>query len=161
SDGSEVSPSEIREHLQETVPAYLVPSAFIFLDALPITPNGKVDYRSLPDPDSLSASTYEPPQGEVELKLARLWEETLEHQPIGRVDHFCYHGGHSCKCLRLFTRIQKEFGHPPPLSTLSHAPTVAQLATHLTPQDQASLHGHNGHQSAEVVSPLSPQSARK
>ncbi|WP_186158098.1 hypothetical protein, partial [Burkholderia gladioli] len=80
----------IRDHLAAQLPDYMVPTAFVRLDALPLSPNGKLDRRALPAPDSsaLARQVYEAPQGEIECALAEIWAELLGVERVGRHDSF-------------------------------------------------------------------------
>ncbi|MGH8261007.1 MAG: amino acid adenylation domain-containing protein, partial [Steroidobacteraceae bacterium] len=89
--------AQLREYLQERLPPYMVPSAFVVLQAMPLTPNGKLDRQALPDPhlDDHASESYEPPQGEAERVLADLWQGLLQLDRVGRRDNFFDLGGHS------------------------------------------------------------------
>ncbi len=127
--------NELRSFLKQKVPDYMVPSAFILLDALPLTPNGKVDRRALPEPDQIRSNSekayskeYLPAQDTLELQLTKIWEKLLGIQPIGVRDNFFELGGNSLLAVRLLHQIEKVFGKDLPLATLLQAPTVGQLA---------------------------------
>ncbi|MDC3237176.1 amino acid adenylation domain-containing protein [bacterium] len=126
--------SEIRSFLQQKLPEYMIPSAFVFLDALPRTPNGKVDHRALPGPDlerlrrETKAEALVAPRDALELQLTEIWEKVLGVKNIGMKDNFFDLGGHSLLAVNLFARIQKIFGKDLPLNTLFQAPTIGQLA---------------------------------
>jgi amino acid adenylation domain-containing protein len=123
--------SNIRSFLKDKLPNYMVPSVFVSLEKMPLTPNGKVDRRALPAPDlrlSMKAN-YVPPRDTIELQLAQIWEEVLDVRPIGVRDNFFDFGGHSLLAISLMTRIQQQFGKNLSLATLFQNPTVDQLAT--------------------------------
>lgn len=123
--------TELRQYLAEILPEYMLPSAFVMLDALPLAPNGKLNRRALPEPSVLRSESdegYVPPRDELESKLKMIWEEVLDIHPIGITDNFFEIGGHSLLAVCLFDRISKEFGKTLPLATLLQAPTVEQLA---------------------------------
>jgi amino acid adenylation domain-containing protein len=123
--------SELRRFLKQKLPDYMVPSAFVMLDALPLTPNGKVDRRALPVPDQSGQEpeeTFVAPRDELELQLTKIWEKVLGKKPIGIRDNFFELGGHSLLAVRLFAQIEKTFGKDLPLATLFQAPTVEQIA---------------------------------
>lgn len=122
---------ELRSHLQEHLPAYMIPSLFVFLDALPLTPNGKVDYRKLPAP--------EPPEragkpacadfsDAFEMQIAAIWKDVLQLETIGPDDNFFELGGHSLLAVQIFAGVEKVTGRRPPLSLLFEAQTVRQLS---------------------------------
>jgi amino acid adenylation domain-containing protein len=123
--------SELRRALKEKLPDYMVPSAFVMLNALPLTPNGKVDRRALPSPDQVRQEpeeTFVPPQDELELQVTKIWETVLGVHPIGIRDNFFELGGHSLLAVRLFSEIEKITGKNLPLATLFQATTVEELA---------------------------------
>jgi amino acid adenylation domain-containing protein len=123
---------ELRRYLNQKLPDYMVPSAFVMLDSLPLLPNGKVDHRALPAPEKVSqepAEFFVKPRDELELQLTKIWERVLGIKTIGMKDNFFDLGGHSLMAVRLFAQIQKIFGKDLPLATLFQAPTVEQLAS--------------------------------
>ncbi|MUG97805.1 amino acid adenylation domain-containing protein [Scytonema sp. UIC 10036] len=122
--------SELRSFLKEQLPEYMVPSAFVVLDTLPLTPSGKVNRRALPAPDITnleSERNYIAPRNEVEQQLAQIWEEILGFQPIGVKDNFFDIGGHSLLAVKLFSKIEKELGKKLPLATLFQSSTIEAL----------------------------------
>ncbi len=122
---------EVREFLKQTLPDHMVPSVFMVLETLPLSPSGKVDRRALPSTNGFkpnSAKGFGAPADELELKLTRLWEKVLGIDAIGVNDNFFELGGHSLLAVRLFALIEKLFGKNLPLATLFQAPTVKQLA---------------------------------
>ncbi|WP_350307675.1 non-ribosomal peptide synthetase, partial [Photorhabdus viridis] len=98
----------LRDHLSVQLPDYMVPSAFVRLDALPLTPNGKLDRRALPAPDNeaFAYQVYEAPQGETEIALAAIWRELLGIEQISRYDNFFALGGHSLLAIRMIERLR-------------------------------------------------------
>jgi thioesterase domain-containing protein/acyl carrier protein len=149
------SSSELRQVAQAHLPAYMVPSAMIFLERLPHTATGKIDRRALPPPDSArTAATSEAvaPRDSMEIRLVRIWEDLLSVQPIGVRDSFFELGGHSLLTVRLLAQIQAEFGVRLPLSTLFQGATIEHLATMLREQAVAST--------TSCLVPLQPRGAR-
>ncbi|HEX6370148.1 MAG TPA: amino acid adenylation domain-containing protein [Longimicrobium sp.] len=121
--------TELRAFLRERLPEYMVPSAFVALDAFPLTPNGKVDRKALPAPDARAAdSAGEAPRGATEQVLAGIWAELLGGGAIHRGDSFFERGGHSLLATRLMSRIARLLGVELPLRALFAAPTLAALA---------------------------------
>ncbi|UUZ50660.1 phosphopantetheine-binding protein [Massilia sp. B-10] len=108
----------------------MIPGAFVTLDAWPLTPNGKVDRRALPDADgdALVSRPFAAPQGEVETRLARMWEVLLGVAQVGRDDHFFELGGHSLLAIQLLARVRQEFGVGLDLNHVFQTPTVAAMA---------------------------------
>ncbi|GJJ72495.1 nonribosomal peptide synthetase DhbF [Entomortierella parvispora] len=124
---------KLREHLGAILPEYMVPSAFVRLDSFPLTNNGKVDRRALPEPDSASFFTqgYVAPQGETEVALAELWSDLLKIERVGRHDNFFTLGGHSLLAVRMIHTIRSRLGFEFKLQTLFTSPTVAELTLKL------------------------------
>jgi acyl-CoA synthetase (AMP-forming)/AMP-acid ligase II len=107
-EGLDVSVSDLREALSRQLPEYMVPSAFVQLDALPLTANGKLDRQALPAPEAsaLHVHEYEPPQDEIEQALATLWQELLRVERVGRRDNFFELGGHSLLVVAMVERLR-------------------------------------------------------
>jgi len=130
-EGSQNITAALLACLQEKLPSYMVPSAFVIVDALPLTPSGKVDKRSLLThraPQVNPAQSFVAPRNFTELTLVKLWESLLETHPIGVTDNFFNVGGHSFLAVRLAARIQDQFSHHISLSTLFENPTIEKLA---------------------------------
>ncbi|SIT66707.1 amino acid adenylation domain-containing protein [Burkholderia sp. b13] len=148
--------STLRAQVAASLPEYMVPSAFVRLDAWPLTPNGKLDRRALPAPDdeALAHQAYEAPQGELETTLAAIWAELLGVERVGRHDSFFALGGHSLLAMRLIGRVRTALGIDLAIRTLFEAPTLAGLAHHLLK--------HDGMQenSFSVLLPLKPTGSR-
>ncbi len=131
--------SELRTYLKSKLPAYMVPAAVVLLEAMPKTPNGKVDKRALPAPkaaDFAATQEYIAPSNEIESKLASLWEIVLDKKPIGVRDNFFELGGHSLLAARLMHRIEQQLGQRLPLAALLQAPTIEQLARVMNRSEQ-------------------------
>ncbi len=123
--------AKLRTYLQGSLPDYMVPSAFVVLDALPLTPNGKVDRKALPAPDGARPElgrAYAAPRTPTESELAALWSDVLHVPQVGIHDNFFELGGHSLLATQLVSRVREAFGVGLPLSELFAAPTVAQQA---------------------------------
>src|SRR2546425_6293135 len=109
----------------------MMPSIFVTLESLPLSPMGKVDRGALPAPGDFKREcekSFATPGNELELKLTRMWEQVLRVQPIGVDENFFELGGHSLLAVKLFAEVEKSFGKNLPLATLFQAPTVRQLA---------------------------------
>ncbi|MEO8380288.1 MAG: amino acid adenylation domain-containing protein, partial [Acidobacteriota bacterium] len=121
---------ELRAHMVASVPQYMVPSAFVLLEALPLTPNGKIDRRALPRPEAeaYARSLYEAPRGEIEETLATLWQDLLHVERVGRHDDFFELGGHSLLATRLISKIRGRLNVDLPLKTLFEQTTIAAFA---------------------------------
>ncbi|MDU9026179.1 non-ribosomal peptide synthetase [Pseudomonas corrugata] len=119
----------LRVHVQSRLPDYMVPAAYVRLDALPLTANGKLDRKALPMPDQASILTrgYEAPEGETETLLAKLWTQILNVERVGRHDHFFELGGHSLLAVNLIEQM-RQVGLSADVRVLFGQPTLAALA---------------------------------
>ena len=110
--GEVTSAEQLREHLKKKVPEYMVPSAYVVLESLPLTANGKLDRKALPAPgvDAYDMMAYEEPQGKTEEELALIWQALLKVERVGRQDTFFALGGHSLLAVRMIMRVQQTLG---------------------------------------------------
>ena len=132
SPDAQVSAAELRKHLEGRLPDYMVPGAFVVLDAFPLTPSGKVARRALPAPDAAaSEEAYVAPRTPGEERLAAIFAEVLRAQKVGARDGFFALGGHSLLATRLISRVREGFGVELPLRALFEAPTVEGLAARI------------------------------
>ncbi len=128
----EVNAGELREMLRESLPDYMVPSAFVILGALPLTANGKVDRRALPAPERpVEEGSYLAPRTPVEGVLAGIWSEVLGLEQVGALDNFFVLGGHSLLATRMISRLRNAFRVELPLRDLFEDPTVAGLSSRI------------------------------
>ncbi len=130
-EGAAPSVSELRAFMSGQLPDYVVPSAFVNLDALPLSANGKVDRLALPDPDNARpalAADYVAPGNAIQLRLSEIWSEVLRVQRIGINDNFFELGGHSLLATQVVSRVRNEFNIQMPLRVLFEHPTVAEMA---------------------------------
>jgi amino acid adenylation domain-containing protein len=125
--------AELRDYLEQKLPDYMIPAAWVVLPALPLTPNGKLDRKALPSPEAEAYSHrgYEAPQGETETLLAALWGELLKLERVGRHDNFFELGGHSLLATQLISRIRGVLGVDVPLRSLFETPTVTGCARYI------------------------------
>jgi surfactin family lipopeptide synthetase A len=122
--------AELRAFLREKLPEYMLPSVFVSLKTMPLTPNGKVNRQALPAPDQadLAPKTeFAAARDENEARLVRIWENVLNVRPIGIHDNFFELGGHSLIAVRLMNQVESAFGKTLPIATLLQASTIAQL----------------------------------
>jgi amino acid adenylation domain-containing protein len=122
---------ELRNFLKRKLPEYMVPSAFVMLEALPLTPNGKVNRRALSPPDGAKPAldqSFTEPRTEIEVFVAKVWRGVLRIERLGMHDNFFELGGHSLLGTQVIARLRDAFCRPIPLRALFEAPTVAQFA---------------------------------
>jgi amino acid adenylation domain-containing protein len=123
--------SDLQDFLIRTLPSYMIPAGFVFLDTFPLTPNGKVDQSKLPVEDQRSSQeegNYVAPRNSLESQLTKIWETVLEREPIGVTDNFFNLGGESLMALRLCSEIERALQRKIPVPLIFHAQTIEQLA---------------------------------
>ena len=132
--------SDLRRALASSLPEYMVPTAFVFLDDLPQLSNGKIDRRGLPAPSRARPAlhaAYAPPRTPFEERLVHIWSEALAVEPVGIHDHFLDLGGHSLLAGQVLVRIAQVFGVELTAQDVAAAPTVAELATAIVERSAA------------------------
>ncbi|MGY2196583.1 amino acid adenylation domain-containing protein [Pseudomonas gingeri] len=135
-----LGPGELRAQLALSLPDYMVPSAFVRLDALPLTANGKLDRSALPAPDAMAFDQqhYAAPQGALETELARIWSEVLGIERVGRDDGFFALGGHSLLVIQVIARIRRNLDLEIAASVLFATPQLKHFALRLGDAREAS-----------------------
>ncbi|NCR20497.1 MAG: amino acid adenylation domain-containing protein [Microcystis aeruginosa L111-01] len=131
--------NEIRQFLRAKLPDYMVPTAFVFLDTFPLTPNGKIDRCTLPAPDLQGQGEYIAPRNPIEEKMARIWAEVLKLERVSIEDNFFELGGHSLLATQVISRCQEAFEIALPLRYLFESPTIAQLSAVILKELQTGL----------------------
>jgi amino acid adenylation domain-containing protein len=122
---------ELRAYLKERLPDYMVPSVYVPLEAMPLTPHGKVDRTALPAPQlslSRSGREYIAPQNDLQQQLVDIWEELFKLHPIGITDNFFELGGHSLQMIMLVARVEERLGKKVAMAELFNDPTIEHLA---------------------------------
>jgi acyl-coenzyme A synthetase/AMP-(fatty) acid ligase/acyl carrier protein len=133
--GSEEAVAGIRGHLKTVLPEYMVPSALVVLERLPLTQNGKLDRRALPMPEMSGDSTrYQAPQGQVEETLAQIWQDLLQIERVGRDDNFFELGGHSLHGVKLAASVTERLGIGLSVVAVFQYPTIQSMASFLGSQ---------------------------
>jgi amino acid adenylation domain-containing protein len=127
--------STLRMQMAEKLPSELIPSAFVWLDRIPLTLNGKVDRNALPRPKKIDFGEQDRPKDLLELKLISVWQRLFKLENIGRHDNFFDLGGHSLLAAQLVAEIEFHFGCKLPISVLLQMPTVESLARRLARED--------------------------
>ncbi|ETR70873.1 MAG: hypothetical protein OMM_02916 [Candidatus Magnetoglobus multicellularis str. Araruama] len=100
----------LKKYLKQNLPDYMLPETFLFIDALPLSPNGKIDRNALPE-SVIRKTSYLYPRDMIELKLSKLWEHLLQMSPISITDDFFENGGNSLRAIRLISNINQKFNH--------------------------------------------------
>ncbi len=134
----------IRDFLQAKLPDYMVPAAFVVLDAMPLNPNQKVDRRALPMPTSenlVGFKMFVPPRNELERQLTQIWEEVLGIEPIGIQNNFFELGGNSLLAVQMLAEVEKQCGKNLPITTLLSSPTIEELAKVLCSLEEHTMVG--------------------
>jgi natural product biosynthesis luciferase-like monooxygenase protein len=137
--GAKLSVDAVRDRLRAELPEHMVPSAFVLLEALPLTPNRKIDRKALPAPDAAKAPAADgggngasaAPENEVQQVLASVWQEMLGRDRVGIDDNFFDLGGHSLLVVRMHRKLQDELNRPLALTDLYRFPTIRSFATFL------------------------------
>ncbi|HKV07632.1 MAG TPA: amino acid adenylation domain-containing protein, partial [Thermoanaerobaculia bacterium] len=126
----EVSIAALQDHLAGSLPGYMIPDTFVFLSELPLTANGKIDRKALPEPETAytAAEPAEGPRSETEAALLEIWEEVLGLSGLGTTQDFFALGGHSLSAIQVLTRVRRRFEVDLPLPDLFENPTVSGLA---------------------------------
>lgn len=133
--GQKPSISDLRGFLQERLPNFMLPSAFVLLEALPVLPNGKLNRRSLPAPERLQtelAATYVAPRTELERTIANIWQEVLQVEKVGLHDNFFDLGGHSLLMIQVHERLRKTLNQDVSMIEMFKYSSVSRLAKHLS-----------------------------
>ena len=127
--------STLPSYLKESLPAYMIPSMFVWLDSFPLTPSGKIDRKVLPEPDPSQRTIdheFVAPRTSVEKQLAQIWCDLLKIEQVGIYDNFFELGGHSLLATQLLTRIRHEYQIEMALTVIFEAPTIAEFTVKLT-----------------------------
>lgn len=127
----ELAPS-LRAHIKSKLPDFMVPSAYVELERMPLTPNGKLDRRALPEPTpSHSATEYIEPRTAMEKTLAAIWQSVLQIERVGTSDNFFELGGHSLLVLKMLTVVKQELSIHPTVAAAYRHSNLGELAEHL------------------------------
>lgn len=144
--------NELRSFLMQKLPEYMIPSAFITLETLPLSPSGKVDRRALPAPEGLRPkleAAYVMPQSETERFITQIWQQVLQVDKIGIHDNFFDLGGHSLLAAQIHSKLQEKFDREFSLIDLFQYPTIQTLAQYLNPEQQEKSVSESGHDRAK------------
>ena len=132
----------VRKHLELELPEYMVPSSFTILDSIPLTINGKIDYKSLPDPDFTALDTYVEPRNELEKQLCQIWGELLQIENVGIEDNFFRIGGDSIKSIQLVSKLRKFVEKSISPKDIFDYPTISKLFKRIIELDESESKVH-------------------
>src|SRR6185369_7435110 len=151
---SGASENDLRGYLRGTLPEYMIPSAFVLMNAFPLTPNGKIDRRALPLPDRATKRDSEltAPRDLLELQLIEIWKDVLRREQVGLRDNFFELGGHSLLAMRLVDKVERLVEQKLPLSILFQGATVEQVA--------ATLRQRGGKVREQLLVSIQPEGSR-
>ncbi len=142
-EGAQLDDVAIKARLSAKLPEYMVPPQVLLLDAMPLSPNGKVDRKALPRPTAgPTGPTYLAPRTEREQQIAAMWQELLQKERVGITDNFFALGGHSLIAVMFVARAQRELGLAVPLSKILEHPTIETLLASLEAPAPAHAHRH-------------------
>ncbi|MEO7976389.1 amino acid adenylation domain-containing protein [Flavobacterium sp.] len=130
---------KIRLNLSTALPGYLIPNYFVFLEKIPLTPNGKTDKKALADLEINNDFVYVAPGTPLEEKLAVIWQDLLNAEQVGITDNFFELGGHSLSAVRLISALKKTFNVTVTITNIFSNPTIAALASFIESQDNTSV----------------------
>jgi acyl carrier protein len=141
-DNRPITVSDLQNHLVKQLPDYVIPSAFVLLEVLPLNVNGKIDRHALPAPVEVRSEVNEnfvAPTLPIHQQLQLIWEELLDTRPIGITDNFFDLGGHSLLAARLVSRVEQDWGKKIPLDALLADATIEQLANVIMQPEKTTL----------------------
>ncbi|HEY4932224.1 MAG TPA: amino acid adenylation domain-containing protein [Terriglobales bacterium] len=133
------SPEELRAHLKQQLPEFMVPSAIVLLPRIPLTANGKIDRQALPEPEAVETKSYIAPKTATEESVAKIWADVLRRDRISTDDNFFDLGGHSLLATQVISRMREQFRIELPIRALFESPTVSGLAEAIDGSDKSAL----------------------
>jgi amino acid adenylation domain-containing protein len=156
--GESVGAAELGRYLKEQLPEYMVPAAFVRLEAMPLTPNGKLDRKALPTPETnaYAVSLYEAPRGKIEQILAEIWGKIFGLKQIGVHDDFFALGGNSLLVTRLIAEVHKSFSQELSVAAFFQNPTIDGMAKRVQEEKQAASQYHLTKSRSSIV-PIRPE----
>ena len=134
---SDISQSELRQFLQDKLPAYMIPSNYMMLEEFPLTPNRKIDRKALPTPEKIrpELENYVIPKTKIEQEIAQIWQEVLQVEKIGIHDNFFDLGGHSLLMVKVQSKLREKFSHDVSLVEMFRHPTISALVNYFSRTD--------------------------
>ena len=142
---SELSQNDLRQFLQDKLPAYMIPSSYMMLEEFPLTPNRKIDRKSLPLPEANrpNLDNYIKPSSEIEREIAQIWQQVLQVDKIGIHDNFFDLGGHSLSMVKVHSQLREKFSSDIPLVEMFRHPTISALVKYFSNIDDESSGKNN------------------
>jgi amino acid adenylation domain-containing protein len=134
---NEIPVPELREHLANQLPYYMIPSYFVRIGQIPLTPNGKVDRKALPEPEIKPLQEYAAPKTDAEKIVAGIWKQVLEVEKVGINDNFFDLGGNSLKIITLNRKLREEFKKEIPVVTMYRYSTISSFLQYLASEDNS------------------------
>lgn len=134
--GVSFNQQKLRSYVKEKLPEAMIPTFFVELEEIPVTPVGKIDRKRLPVPIISVSEEIIPPRNEIEKQLVHIWEDLLDVNPIGITDHYFELGGNSLLAMQMFSEIERAFHEKLPVSVIFQEDTIEKLAEHLASKDQ-------------------------
>ncbi len=144
-------PLALRQYLSRTLPDYMIPSYFVQIDNMPLTPNGKVDRKALPEPEARPVNEYVAPKSDKEREIAAVWQEVLGLEKVGIHDNFFDVGGNSLKIIKLSVELKNRMGIEIPVAKMFQYPTIASLAGYIAEADHIEMSQVKGKKREETV----------
>ncbi len=123
-----IESADLKDFLGQRIPAYMIPSFFVRLDHIPLTPNGKVDIKALPEPELVSVQEYVEPQNQVQEQIKKIWQQVIGIERIGIYDNFFDIGGHSLRGIQVVNALHSQFNVKVPLAEIFRTPTIQGLS---------------------------------
>lgn len=127
----EIAYADLKKFLSQSLPEYMVPTYFIKLDKIPVTINGKLDYKALPHPNTILRQDFVAPENNIQEKLADIWCKILEVNEVGIYDNFMQIGGNSLNIMTMISMIYEEFGIELPLGVIFENPTIKKMEEYI------------------------------
>ena len=142
---SELSQNDLRQFLQDKLPAYMIPSSYMMLEEFPLTPNRKIDRKALPLPEAnrRNLDNYIKPSSEIEREIAQIWQQVLQVDKIGIHDNFFDLGGHSLSMVKVHSQLREKFSSDIPLVEMFRHPTISALVKYFSNIDDESSRKNN------------------
>lgn len=138
-DGESFSPEDMREYLSGKLPHFMIPSHVVQIERIPLTSNGKVDRKALPEPEVKSSAEYAAPRSDMEREISQIWRQVLGLESVGINDNFFDVGGNSLKIMKLSAELKRRLGIEAPTAKLFQYPSVASFTRYIENENSAGI----------------------